>query len=254
MSTQTSAATPLLLETKGLQKDFGGLRATNDVSLTVKRGELLAIIGPNGAGKSTFFNLLSGFLKPDSGSVIFKGEDLTQYTPQRICRMGMSRSFQIAAIFNRMTVLENVQAALFPRHGMEFKFLASARKMLLAQATEILEAVGLLEQVHTVGGVLSQGDRKRLELAMVLGSQPELLLLDEPTAGMSSVETAGIMELVQRFNRDHGLTIIFTEHNISVVFGAAKRIAVLHQGTIIADGLPEEIRNSETVQRVYLGE
>lgn len=244
----------MLLHAQALTKSFGRLIAVNGFDLEVQKGDLHAIIGPNGAGKSTFFNLVSGFLKPDSGRTIFNGEDITNLPPHRICQKGISRSFQVASIYPMLSVFENVQGALFSNKGKALSLFSSAKSTLKEEAYRILESVELSDQADVIGGELSQGDRKQLELGIVLANEPDLLLLDEPTAGMSPEETAGTMALIKKMRNEQKLTILFTEHDMSVVFGMAKRISVMHQGSLIADGQPEAVKANEEVHKIYLGE
>ncbi|NVO15495.1 MAG: ABC transporter ATP-binding protein [Rhodoplanes sp.] len=250
---ETVAATDTILETRGLTKDFGGLRATNDVSFTLARGAKEAIIGPNGAGKSTFFALVSGRHRPDAGSVTFDGQDVTGLPPHEIARRGMSRAFQVSSIFNRLTVLENVRSAVQVRRGRAFDFFSDARRVALDRTEEILALCRLADRRHVPAGELSQGDKKKLELALALAGEPRLLLLDEPTAGMSLEETRETMALVDDLNESHGLTILFTEHDMSVVFNHARRITLLHRGRMILSGSPAEVRANDEVQSIYLG-
>lgn len=243
-----------ILKVENLRKAFGGLQATRDVSYEMKRGEISAIIGPNGAGKSTFFNLMTGYHAVDSGRVLFKGRDITNWQPHRIARLGIARAFQVSNIYLALTTYENIRQAILTQQKRTLNFFTPAHRLAKKETLEILEVAGLSGHAATVAGNLSQGDKKRLELAIALGCKPELLFLDEPTAGMSREETHETMNLVKQLNREMGLTILFTEHDMSVVFGYAKRLTVLHQGSIIAEGSPEEIRSNETAQKVYLGE
>jgi branched-chain amino acid transport system ATP-binding protein len=243
----------MILQTERLSKGFGGLWAVNEVTLDVHQGEIHAIIGPNGAGKTTFFNLVTSYLDPDGGSVVFKGSDITRMPPHQICRRGMVRCFQRANVYPTLTVAESVQMAVIVHRRMAMKMFRRARDMFRAEVADILGRVGLAELANVRGDALSHGDRKRLELAIALGNNPELLLLDEPTAGMSVGETRATMELVRALRDETNLTIVFTEHDMSVVFGIATRITVLHQGRVIADGDPESVRNDAEVQRIYLG-
>jgi len=242
-----------ILKVINLRKTFGGLRATNDVSYEMQAGELSGIIGPNGAGKSTFFNLLSGYHKPDSGRIFFKGKNITNWPPHRISRMGISRAFQVSNIYPALSTYENVRQAVLAQQKRTLDFFTPARRLAQAETRELLEVTGLSDYADRTAGTLSQGDKKRLELALALGGKPELLFLDEPTAGMSGEETFATMDLVKRLNQEMNLTILFTEHNMSVVFGYARRLTVLHQGAIIAEGSPEEVRNNEAAQKAYLG-
>jgi branched-chain amino acid transport system ATP-binding protein len=243
----------VLLETRNLIKDFGKLRAVNSVNLTVKKGDIHAIIGPNGAGKTTFFNLVTGYHAPTGGQVIFKGRDITRFPPHRRCKVGITRSFQITSIFPQLTVYEGVLVGLLCSKGLSLDFLSKAMKFFEREVWEILQAVGLTEHARLQGASLSHGDKKRWELAITLATRPELLLLDEPTCGMSPEETESTMILIRKLAEERGLTILFTEHDMSVVFGIAKRITVFHMGCVIADGDPQSVRASEDVQRVYLG-
>jgi len=247
-------AEEVILKVTQLDKSFGGLKATNNVNYEMTRGELSAIIGPNGAGKSTFFNLLTGYHKVDSGEVRYKGRDITNWPPHRIVRLGISRAFQVSNIYPALTTYENIRQAVLAQQKRTLYFFTPAERLAKQETEELLETAGLSEHADIPAGNLSQGDKKRLELAIALGSKPDLVFLDEPTAGMSGEETQETMKLVQRLNREMGLTILFTEHDMSVVFGYARRLTVLHQGTIIAQGTPEEVRANESAQRIYLGE
>jgi branched-chain amino acid transport system ATP-binding protein len=243
-----------ILEADNISKAFGGVKAVNKVHLAVKENDIHALLGPNGAGKSTFFNLVSKYLGPDEGKVIFKGRDITNLEPHQICRLGIARSFQRISVFPKLTVFESTQMSVLSHGGRALNLFRPANKMFCEETMEILEAVGLVDQAHVLGNELSQGDKKRLDLAITLGNQPELLLLDEPTAGMSPEETVATTQLIHELAVMRGLTILFTEHDMSVVFGIAKRITVMHQGAIIADGEPEEVRKNARVQKIYLGE
>jgi branched-chain amino acid transport system ATP-binding protein len=244
----------MILEVKRLRKAFGGLMAVNNVDLVVKTGDIHAIIGPNGAGKTTFFNVITGYLKPTAGRVIFKDQDITNLPPFQICKKGIARSFQKVNIYPRLSSFENVQVAVLSKRGSTLNLFRQSKKMAIEETEKILEEVGLSNQANLPANSLSHGDKKRLELAITLGNDPDLLLLDEPTAGMSSEETEATMLLIERMARERGLTILFTEHDMSVVFGIAKKITVFYQGSIIAEGSPDEIRGNKEVQRVYLGE
>lgn len=243
-----------MLEVREISKSFGGFRAVNAVSLTVETRQIAALIGPNGAGKSTFFNLVTGHLRPDSGQVMLAGRDITGAAPHRIAGLGIGRSFQHANIFPRLTVAENVQAALLAHRGRGRDFWSSADSFYRDDTMELLTSVGLLEQADTTAGALAYGNQKQLELGIALASNPTVLLLDEPTAGMSPGETEGTMRLLQRVARERELTLLFTEHDMAVVFGIAEKIAVLHQGRLLAEGAPADVRQNPEVRRVYLGE
>jgi branched-chain amino acid transport system ATP-binding protein len=243
----------MFLQTQGITKEFGKLRAVNEVTLEIFKGDVHAIIGPNGAGKSTYFNLITGYHPADSGKVVFKGEDITGLSSYKRCKIGITRSFQRTSIYPKFSVYESVLMGLLSHRGVTTNPFSSAKKFFKEEVWRILEDVGLPDQANTLGDSISHGDKKRLELAITLGTEPELLLLDEPTCGMSPEETETTMVLVKKLSEERGITILFTEHDMSVVFGIAKRISVLHQGTLIADGMPEEVRASEEVQKIYLG-
>jgi branched-chain amino acid transport system ATP-binding protein len=243
-----------ILKVVKLNKSFGGLKATNDVDYEMTTSELSAIIGPNGAGKSTFFNLLTGYHKADSGQVFYKGRDITNWPPHKVARLGITRAFQVSNIYPALTTYENIRQAILTEQNRTLNFFTPAERLAQKDTLELLEITGLSENANMIAGNLSQGDKKRLELAIALGSKPQLVFLDEPTAGMSGEETRETMKLVERLNKEMGLTILFTEHDMSVVFGYARRLTVLHQGTIIAEGTPEEVRANERAQKIYLGE
>jgi branched-chain amino acid transport system ATP-binding protein len=244
----------LVLQIRGLRKHFGGVQAVNGVDLAVPPGDLRAIIGPNGAGKTTLFNLITGDLVHDTGQIYFSGEEISGLPPHRLCRRGMGRTFQITSIFRRLTALENVQTAFLSHHRRHFNILVPARRLYRDDALALLERVGLREQAAKPSGILAHGDQRRLELAIALAGAPRLLLLDEPTAGMAPRERHEIMALVARIAGDTGLTVVFTEHDMDVVFAVARRITVLHQGAVLAEGSPADVRASADVQRVYLGQ
>jgi branched-chain amino acid transport system ATP-binding protein len=244
----------MIFETKHLRKKFGGLTATSDVSLQIEKGELVSIIGPNGAGKTTLFNLLTGHIKPDEGKVYYQGKEITGLPPHTISRMGIGRSFQRLNIFPRLTTFENVQVAVFSAQRKSHQLFTRAKKMVRKETETILESVGLLDKKETKGALLAHGDQKRLELGIALSVHPSLLLLDEPTQGMSPQETVETTALIQKLVKERGLTLIFVEHDMSVVFGISDNIRVLHQGKIIFSGKPEEVKRNEEVQRIYLGE
>jgi len=243
----------VVLETRALKKHFGGVQAVRGVDLTIPRGDLRAIIGPNGAGKTTLFNLITGDIRHDSGFVYFGGEEISALPPDKVCRRGIGRTFQITSVFRRLTVLENVQTALLAHHRRHYNLFARASRLYRDGALALLERVGLREQAPKPSGILSHGDQRRLELAIALASEPRLLMLDEPTAGMAPRERHALMALVARIAADTGLTVLFTEHDMDVVFAVARRITVMHQGAVIAEGAPPEIRLDPEVQRIYLG-
>jgi branched-chain amino acid transport system ATP-binding protein len=247
-------AEEIILKVEDLNKAFGGLQATNNVNYEMRTRELSAIIGPNGAGKSTFFNLLTGYHYADSGNIFFKGVNITNWPPHKIVRLGIARAFQVSNIYPRLTTYENIRQAILSQQKKTLNLFTPAHRLAKKETQELLDITGLSQQAKMIAGNLSQGDKKRLELAIALGNKPDLVFLDEPTAGMSGEETHETMELVKRLNVEIGLSILFTEHDMSVVFGYARRLTVLHQGTIIAEGAPEEVRANEEAQRVYLGE
>jgi branched-chain amino acid transport system ATP-binding protein len=242
-----------MLEVRHLSKSFGGVKAVSGVDLTVSDGQIHCIIGPNGAGKSTLFNLITGYYRGDEGSVFFKGENITKYSTQKIIRMGMGRSFQVTKIFPRLTVFENVQAAVLSSRGHGMNFFSDSRKMVLEETEEVLSMVGMNERSREISGVLAAGDRKRLELGITLASKPDMLLLDEPTCGMSPKETNETIGLIQRISAEKSLTILFTEHKMDMVFSVASYITVLDFGAVIAVGTPEEVRANVKVQECYFG-
>jgi branched-chain amino acid transport system ATP-binding protein len=243
----------LALELRGVSRAFGGLRAVEGVDLMVEAGERRALIGPNGAGKTTLFNLITGDLPHDSGQIYVRGEEVSGLAPQDLCRRGLGRTFQITSIFRRLTALENVQTALLIHHRRHYDILRPARRLYRERALTLLDRVGLAAQAAKPSGILAHGDQRRLELALALASEPHLLMLDEPTAGMAAPERHELMALVATIAREGGLTVVFTEHDMDVVFAVARRITVLHQGAVLAEGAPLEVRGNAEVQRVYLG-
>ena len=243
-----------LLEVTDVSRSFGGFQALGGVTLRVEPGEISAVIGPNGAGKTTLFNVITGHLVPDSGRVGFGGRDITGQPPHAICRLGLARSFQRTNIFPRLTVFENVQIAILSHEGRAYGIWSPARSLARERTMAVLEDVGLAHRAADASGSLSYGDQKQLELGIALALEPTLLLLDEPTAGMSPQETRASVALIERIARQRKLTVLFTEHDMGVVFSVAQSIRVLHQGRIIAEGRPEEIRGHAEVKRVYLGE
>ena len=243
-----------MLEISDISKSFGGFRAVSGVSLTVDTQQITAVIGPNGAGKSTLFNLITGQLRPDGGSVRLDGRDITGAPPYRICRMGIGRSFQRTNIFPQLTVFDNVQAAFLVHHGHGHDFWGRADALYRDDTAALLAAVGLAGHEDTIAGTLAYGNQKQLELGLALASEPKILLLDEPTAGMSAGETHETIALIERIAHERRLTLLFTEHDMAVVFSIAQQVAVMHQGRIIADGSPTAVRGDAEVRRVYLGE
>ena len=244
---------PVVLQAEGLAKAFGGVKAVDGVSFKVEAGRLLALIGPNGAGKTTCFNMLNGQLKPDAGRVMLGGRDITGLAPRSVWALGVGRTFQITATFASMTVRENVQMALLSHHGQAWRLFGRAREAHLSEAGRLLDQVGMVAQAERACGVLAYGDLKRVELAVALANSPKLLLMDEPTAGMAPRERIGLMELTVRIARAQGIAVLFTEHDMDVVFAHADRIIVLDRGRLIADGKAEDVRANPAVQAVYLG-
>jgi len=242
-----------LLEVRDVWKAFGGVQAVAGVSLRLPRGEVRALIGPNGAGKTTLLNLLTGQLACDGGVVLFKGERISGLPPERIWRRGISRTFQITATFASLTVLENVQVAILSHQGRSRDLLSRTGRLAREAALDFLKRVGLQDQAEKVCATLSFGDLKRLELAIALANEPELLVLDEPTAGMAPQERLDLMALAVQIVRDRAVTVLFTEHDMDVVFAAAERIMVMHQGRVIAEGTPQSVREDPQVQAIYLG-
>jgi len=242
-----------MLRVENIHKSFDHFKAVNGATLTVGKGEVVVVIGPNGAGKTTLFNLISGQLKPDRGQVIFNGEAISTLPAHQICRRGIARSFQIANIFPRLSVFRNVQVAVLSRQRKSFQLFRPAQNMAVDEINSILESVGLSDKAGNTAGTLSHGDQRILEIAIALGNEPELLILDEPTAGMSPEETLSTMKLVKWLAASRGLTILFCEHDMEVVFDVARSIMVMHQGRTIVQGTPEEVRANKEVQEAYLG-
>ena len=243
-----------MLEVRGVRKSFDGFLAVNDASVSVAKGQIAASIGPNGAGKTTLFNLITGHLRPDAGAVVLEGRDITGLPPHDVCRLGMGRSFQRTNIFPKLTVYQNVQAAFLSHRGRGRNLWSRVDDLYRGETDALLDSLGLRERAGEVSGFLSHGGQKQLELGIALASEPSLLLLDEPTAGMSVTETRETIRLVERIARERGLTLLFTEHDMEVVFSIAQKITVLHQGRVIADGAPGAVRADPEVRRVYLGE
>jgi len=244
-----------LLETRGLGRAFGALQAVAGVDLAVQPGELRAIIGPNGAGKTTLFHLISGLLPPTAGRVLFRGDDVTALPAPARCRRGISRTFQITSIFPELSVLENVRIAVQLRTVGNFRFIGG-RTLIEAserRAQDSLGALGLLDRAEAPAATLPHGDQRLLEIAMAVAQDPDLLLLDEPTQGLSPEDTVATVAVIRRIARERGLTIILVEHDMDVVFDLADRISVLHFGQLIAEDTPDRIRANADVQTAYLG-
>jgi branched-chain amino acid transport system ATP-binding protein len=242
-----------VLEVRALSKAFGGVRAVNEISFAVERGEFLAMIGPNGAGKTTCFNMINGQLPPDSGAILFEGKDIAGFEPRDISRLGVGRTFQVAATFGSMTVVENVQMALISHAHDIYRLWQPAAGLHRGRALELLAQVGMREAADRPSRELAYGDVKRVELAIALANEPRLLLMDEPTAGMGARERHGLIELVKRLVVERGISVLFTEHSMDVVFAYADRIIVLARGRLIADGNAASIRDNAQVREVYFG-
>lgn len=241
------------LSVQHLSKSFGGNRAVHDVSFELNKGELLALIGPNGAGKSTCFNMLYGILAPDEGSVKLGGRELVGMKPRDIWRLGVGRTFQITAVYNSMSVIENVQMALISHHHKMFSVFNRAARLYRDEAMQFLELISMADQADRAANILAYGDLKRLELAVALAHEPALLLMDEPTAGMAPAERRALMKLTADIVAERGVSVLFTEHDMDVVFENAHRLLVLNRGELLAEGSVEEVRANEKVREVYLG-
>jgi branched-chain amino acid transport system ATP-binding protein len=242
-----------VLSVHELYKSFGGVRAVDGVSFEIGRGAFLALIGPNGAGKSTCFNMINGQLRPDSGDIRLEGRSIAGMPPRRIWRLGVGRTFQVAATFASMTVAENVEIALASHHHEVYRFAAPLGGRWRERAHELLAQVGMADAAGRACRELAYGDVKRVELAIALANDPRLLLMDEPTAGMAPRERLDMIELVKRFVTERGISVLFTEHSMDVVFAFADRIIVMARGAVVADGDADTIRRSPQVQQVYLG-
>ena len=242
-----------VLALRSLSKSFGGVRAVDNVSFTVGIGEFLAMIGPNGAGKSTCFNMINGQLAPDAGEILIGDKNVAGLAPRDIWRRGVGRTFQVAATFGSMTVVENVQMALISDARKTYRLWRPVAALYRARALELLEQVGMQDAADRPSRELAYGDVKRVELAIALANNPRLLLMDEPTAGMGTRERHGLIELVKRLVVERGISVLFTEHSMDVVFAFADRIVVLARGRLIADGDAADIRDNAQVQEVYFG-
>jgi branched-chain amino acid transport system ATP-binding protein len=242
-----------VLAVHSLAKAFGGVHAVNGVSFEIARGEFLALIGPNGAGKSTCFNMINGQLKPDAGAILFEGDDIAGLAPRAIWRRGVGRTFQVAATFHSMTVAENVQMALISHNGETYGWWNPAAARHRARALDLLAQVGMRDAADRPSRALAYGDVKRVELAIALANDPRLLLMDEPTAGMAPSERNDMIALVKKLVVERGISVLFTEHSMDVVFAYADRIIVLARGELIADGDAAAIRDDARVREVYFG-
>jgi branched-chain amino acid transport system ATP-binding protein len=242
-----------MLTVQSVEKAFDRFTAVKDANLSVQKGEIVAVIGPNGAGKSTLFKLITGHHKADKGKILFKDKDITGLPPYKICNKGISLSFQVVNVFHRLTVFENVQSAVLSHQKRTLNLFTPANKIAVKETERILESVGLSNAGNRISGALSHGEQKVLEIAIALGNNPELLILDEPTAGMSPEETFATIGLINRLTSKMGLTILFCEHDMEIVFSIANRIMVMHQGVTIIQATPEEIKSNRQVQEAYLG-
>ena len=248
--------TNAILETRNLRRTFGALVAVDDMSVSIEEGSLHSIIGPNGAGKTTFFNLVSGTIRPSSGKVFFKGDDITDLPVHRSIHLGIGRSFQITNLFPNLSVFENVRLAAQAMGNDNLRFFRSHLKFTnyLERTAEVLEQVGLSDKAKQLAGTLPHGDQRKLELGMILAPDPEVLMLDEPTAGMAHEQVPELMRLVQSIQTSGNKTVILVEHNMNVVMSVSDRITVMHQGARLAEGSPAEISADERVQTAYLGQ
>ncbi len=242
-----------MLIVESLYKSFEGFKAVNNANLDVQKGEIVAVIGPNGAGKTTLFNLITGIIKPDKGKILFKGEDITGFPPHAVCRKRISRSFQVVNVFQRLTVFENVQVSVLSRQKKTWNLFTPSANLAVQETNDILASVGLTEKKDRTTALLSHGDRKVLEIAMALGGNPEFLILDEPTAGMAPEETSRCIDLIKHLSNVLGLTILFCEHDMEIVFGIADRIMVMVRGATIIQDTCDTVRCDEAVQEAYLG-
>lgn len=243
-----------ILETKGLYHDFSGLQVLFDINLQVQEGERHAVIGPNGAGKTTLFNVITGTYQPRRGQVFFKGKETTGARPHELTRLGMGRSFQITSTFNRLTTFQNIRLAILSKKGIRFRLFRKVDKMqdITKETDEVLKRINLDRERDMPAGVLSYGKHRSLEISLAMATDPDLVMLDEPTAGMSRDETHYAVELIRRLTE--GKTVVIIEHDMDVVFSLADRITVLHYGQILATGPPVEIRQNQAVKDAYLGE
>jgi branched-chain amino acid transport system ATP-binding protein len=246
----------VILEAQNLRKEFGGLVAVDNMSIQIVRGSTHSIIGPNGAGKTTFFNLLSGKYKPTRGIVLFNGQNITSLPMYRRAHLGIGRSFQITNIFPGLSVVENVRLAAQARSSVNFRFLRRADSFaeITRRAHDMLELVGLRDMATVPANILPHGGKRKLELGILLAADPELLLLDEPTAGMASEQVPELIQTIDTIRRQGNKTIVLVEHNMNVVMNISDAITVMHLGNKLAEGTPAEIRINKTVQNVYLGE
>ncbi|BEQ15900.1 ABC transporter ATP-binding protein [Desulfoferula mesophila] len=243
----------VVLEARGLSKNFGALQVINDVNLQVRRGAIHSIIGPNGAGKTTLFNLLTGFLKASSGRVIYQGKDITDLPPFKVARMGMARSFQITSVFPELTVHENVRVSAQATQAHHYNFMMNYKRLKQAEtkADAVLASIGLYEQRDQLCKNLSYGDRRVLDIGISQATEPQLVLLDEPLAGLQAADHERLVGLIE--DMAHSMTVVLIDHNIDIVTSVSHVITVLNQGQVIAEGTPEEVKGNPKVQEAYLG-
>jgi branched-chain amino acid transport system ATP-binding protein len=242
-----------ILEVKDLYKHFGNLTAVNGINLSVDKGKRHAIIGPNGAGKTTLFNLLSGRFRPSQGQILFRGQDITKMPPYRISRLGIARSFQIINVFPQLSVFENIHTVLMSKHHIRYQFLRNLKKWknVTEETFPLLEQIGLFDKKDVLAGFLSYGEQRALEVGLTIASDPELILLDEPTAGMSMDETRQAIKLIDKVTQ--GKTLVIIEHDMEVIFSLADLITVMQYGEVVTTGAPDEIRKNQRVKEAYLG-
>jgi len=245
----------VILETEELTKYFGNLPAIKGVNLTINEKEVTSLIGPNGAGKTTFYNLITGRFPPSSGRILFKGKDITGFPPHKILKRGLARSFQITSIFNELTVLENVRSAVIAQSTARMNLFKHVNSFgsLYEKSMEYLKLIGLEDKINLLCSTLSHGDRRTVEIGITLASDPDLILLDEPTAGMTPEETKKMVNLIKDLSKQTKTTFFIIEHDMNVVFSISDRIIVLYYGEILADGAPDQIRVNQKVKEAYLG-
>ena len=243
----------IILETINLSRNFGALKAVNEVNLKIYEGESHAIIGPNGAGKSTLMDLIINRTKPSSGQVIYRGQDITNKKPTDIVNMGILKSFQISKLFSNLTCFENVRIALIKRFGKSYDFLPKKTNYLREESFNVLKLVGMENNIDEIAGLLSYGDQRRLEIAITLAMDPILLMLDEPTAGVARAEGYQIMEMINNLAKEKNFTVVFIEHDMDIVFNYADRISVLGQGKLLLSDTPQKVHEDAYVQQAYFG-
>lgn len=243
----------VILKTEHLVKNFGALRATDDVSLEIYDGEVHAIIGPNGAGKSTLMDEIVNRTHPDQGKVFFQGREITNTPPYAIANLGLCKCFQISKLFFKLSCFENIQIALLKKHGKVYDFLPKRKDYLREEVLQVLDIVGMRDKADETAALLSYGDQRRLEIAITMALDPKLLMLDEPTAGVARAEGYEIMKMIRSLARDRHMTVIFIEHDMEIVFHYSDRISVLDHGALIATDTPQNIRNNDFVQQAYFG-